>query len=163
MVRAEMFCRPLPVVFVAIGVENRFSRNVVLAEYFSDIVLVFGRKEAFFPIETVVFPPSEVSNQQTFQGVKALVGYVVEQVADSPRNMYLLCRQEVGALVVVFGDAQRVDDMDGGIFGGVAKCGKAAQAVVGFGTLGIEAAREIVRCQRLFCSMFHIICIYRQR
>lgn len=114
MVRAEMFCRPLPVVFVAIGVENRFSRNVVLAEYFSDIVLVFGRKEAFFPIETVVFPPSEVSNQQAFQGVKALVGYVVEQVADSPRNMYLLCRQEVGALVVVFGDAQRVDDMDGG-------------------------------------------------
>ena len=70
-----------------------------------DIVLVFRQEVAFFPIEAVVFSAAEVRNQLVFQEVKALVGYFVEQVADSPCDMYLLRRLEVRALAAVFGDA----------------------------------------------------------
>ena len=45
----------LPFVFFVVGVESRFSRNVVLVESSADIVLVFGGKARFFPVEAVVF------------------------------------------------------------------------------------------------------------
>ena len=43
----------LPFVFLAVRVESRFSRNVVLVESSADIVLVFGGKVRFFPVEAV--------------------------------------------------------------------------------------------------------------
>ena len=57
----------LPFVFFAVGVESRFSRNVVLVESSADIVLVFGGKVRFFPVEAVVFSAAEMGYQLAFQ------------------------------------------------------------------------------------------------
>lgn len=86
-----------PVIFIAVSVENGFFTYVVLAECFTDICLVFGRKVGFFAVETVVFAPAEVGDELVFQCVQVFVGNVVEQVADSPCHMYFLYRLEVGA------------------------------------------------------------------
>lgn len=80
----------LPFVFLAVRVESRFSRNVVLVESSADIVLVFGGKVRFFPVEAVVFSAAEMGNQLAFQGLEGLVRHFVEQVVDSPCNTYLL-------------------------------------------------------------------------
>lgn len=74
----------LPFVFFAVGVESRFSRNVVLVESSADIVLVFGGKVRFFPVEAVVFSAAEMGYQLAFQRLEILVGNFIEQVADSP-------------------------------------------------------------------------------
>ena len=111
----------LPFVFLAVRVESRFSRNVVLVESSADIVLVFGGKVRFFPVEAVVFSAAETGYQLAFQGLEILVGNFIEQVADSPRNMYLLCRLEIGALTAILWNAQWIDDADGRVLGGIAK------------------------------------------
>lgn len=128
----------------------------MLAECFTDVCLVFGRKVGFFAVETVVFAPAEVGDELVFQCVQVFVGNVVEQVADSPCHMYFLYRLEVGASVVVLGDAQRVDSGDRRVCGSVAYGGKAVQAGFGFRAWGVETAWETVRRQRLFCGMFHV-------
>ena len=74
----------LPFVFLAVRVESRFSRNVVLVESSADIVLVFGGKVRFFPVEAVVFSAAEMGYQLAFQRLEILVGNFIEQVADSP-------------------------------------------------------------------------------
>ena len=106
----------LPFVFLAVRVESRFSRNVVLVESSADIVLVFGGK-----VEAVVFSAAEMGYQLAFQRLEILVGNFIEQVADSPRNMYLLCRLEIGALTAILWNAQWIDDADGRVLGGIAK------------------------------------------
>lgn len=73
----------LPFVFLAVRVESRFSRNVVLVESSADIVLVFGGKVRFFPVEAVVFSAAEMGYQLAFQRLEILVGNFIEQVADS--------------------------------------------------------------------------------
>ena len=94
----------LPFVFLAVRVESRFSRNVVLVESSADIVLVFGY-------------------QLAFQRLEILVGNFIEQVTDSPCNMYLLCRLEIGALAAILWNTQWIDDADGRVLGGIAKGG----------------------------------------
>ena len=106
----------LPFVFLAVRVESRFSRNVVLVESSADIVLVFGGKVRFFPVEAVVFSAA-------FQRLEILVGNFIEQVADSPRDMYLLCRLKIGALAAILWNTQWIDDADGRVLGGIAKGG----------------------------------------
>lgn len=64
----------LPFVFLAVRVESRFSRNVVLVESSADIVLVFGGKVRFFPVEAVVFSAAEMGYQLAFQRLEILVG-----------------------------------------------------------------------------------------
>jgi hypothetical protein len=91
----------LPFVFLAVRVESRFSRNVVLVESSADIVLLFGGKVRFFPVEAVVFSAAEMGYQLAFQRLEILVGNFIEQVTDSPCNMYLLCRLEIGALAAI--------------------------------------------------------------
>lgn len=113
----------LPFVFLAVRVESRFSRNVVLVESSADIVLVFGGKVRFFPVEAVVFSAAEMGYQPAFQRLEILVGNFIEQVADSPCNMYLLCRLEIGALTAILWNAQWIDDADGRVLGGIAKGG----------------------------------------
>ena len=103
----------LPFVFLAVRVESRFSRNVVLVESSADIVLVFGGKVRFFPVDAVVFSAAEMGYQLAFQRLEILVGNFIEQVADSPRNMYLLCRLEIGALTAILWNAQRMDGYSG--------------------------------------------------
>ena len=103
----------LPFVFLAVRAESRFSRNVVLVESSADIVLVFGGK--------VVFSAAEMGYQLAFQRLEILVGNFIEQVADSPCNMYLLCRLEIGALTAILWNAQWIDDADGRVLGGIAK------------------------------------------
>ena len=100
----------LPFVFLAVRVESRFSRNVVLVE-------------RFFPVEAVVFSAAEMGYQLAFQRLEILVGNFIEQVADSPCNMYLLCRLEIGALTAILWNAQWIDDADGRVLGGIAKGG----------------------------------------
>lgn len=112
----------LPFVFLAVRVESRFS-HVVLVESSADIVLVFGGKVRFFPVEAVVFSAAEMGYQLAFQRLEILVGNFIEQVADSPRNMYLLCRLEIGALTAILWNAQWIDDADGRVLGGIAKGG----------------------------------------
>ena len=46
-------------------------------------------KVRFFPVEAVVFSAAEMGYQLAFQRLEILVGNFIEQVADSPRNMYL--------------------------------------------------------------------------
>ena len=113
----------LPFVFLAVRVESRFSRTVVLVESSADIVLVFGGKVRFFPVEAVVFSAAEMGYQLAFQRLEILVGNFIEQVADSPCNMYLLCRLEIGALTAILWNAQWIDDADGRVLGGIAKGG----------------------------------------
>lgn len=113
----------LPFVFLAVRVESRFSRNVVLAESSADIVLVFGGKVRFFPVEAVVFSAAEMGYQLAFQRLEILVGNFIEQVADSPCDMYLLRRLEIGALAAILWNAQWIDDADGRVLGGIAKGG----------------------------------------
>ena len=104
----------LPFVFFAVGVESRFSRNVVLVESSADIVLVFGGKVRFFPVEAVVFSAAEMGYQLAFQRLEILVGNFIEQVADSPCDMYLLCRLEIGALAGIHsGLMMRMDGYSG--------------------------------------------------
>ena len=64
----------LPFVFLAVRAESRFSRNVVLVESSADIVLVFGGKVRFFPVEAVVFSAAEMGYQLAFQRLEILVG-----------------------------------------------------------------------------------------
>lgn len=109
----------LPFVFFAVGVESRFSRNVVLVESSADIVLVFGGKVRFFPVEAVVFSAAEMGYQLAFQRLEIFI----EQVADSPCDMYLLCRLEIGALAAILWNTQWIDDADGRVLGGIAKGG----------------------------------------
>ena len=109
----------LPFVFLAVRAESRFSRNVVLVESSADIVLVFGGKVRFFPVEAVVFSAAEMGYQLAFQRLE--IGNFIEQVADSPCNMYLLCRLEIGALTAILWNAQWIDDADGRVLGGIAK------------------------------------------
>lgn len=111
----------LPFVFLAVRVESRFSRNVVLVESSADIVLVFGGKVRFFPVEAVVFSAAEMGYQLAFQRLEILVGNFIEQVADSPRNMYLLCRLEIGALTAILWNTQWIDDADGRGYSGVSR------------------------------------------
>ena len=113
----------LPFVFLAVRVESRFSRNVVLVESSADIVLVFGGKVRFFPVEAVVFSAAEMGYQLAFQRLEILVGNFIEQVADSPRDMYLLCRLKIGALAAILWNTQWIDDADGRVLGGIAKGG----------------------------------------
>mgnify|MGYP000009083209 FL=1 len=113
----------LPFVFLAVRVESRFSRNVVLVESSADIVLVFGGKVRFFPVEAVVFSAAEMGYQLAFQRLEILVGNFIEQVADSPRDMYLLCRLKIGALTAILWNTQWIDDADGRVLGGIAKGG----------------------------------------
>ena len=129
----------LPFVFFAVGVESRFSRNVVLVESSADIVLVFGGKVRFFPVEAVVFSATEVGDEPVFQRMQIFVRNIIEQMADAPRHMRLLCRLEVRTFAAVCRYAQWVDDADGRIFGRVADSGKAVQAGFGFCALGVEA------------------------
>ena len=96
----------LPFVFFAVGVESRFSRNV-----------------RFFPVEAVVFSAAEMGYQLAFQRLEILVGNFIEQVADSPCDMYLLCRLEIGALAAILWNTQWIDDADGRVLGGIAKGG----------------------------------------
>ena len=110
----------LPFVFLAVRVESRFSRNVVLVESSADIVLVFGGKVRFFPVE---FSAAEMGYQLAFQRLEILVGNFIEQVADSPRDMYLLCRLKIGALAAILWNTQWIDDADGRVLGGIAKGG----------------------------------------
>ena len=113
----------LPFVFLAVRVESRFSRNVVLVESSADIVLVFGGKVRFFPVEAVVFSAAEMGYQLAFQRLEILVGNFIEQVADSPCNRYRWCRLEIGALPGRIWNAQRIGDADGRVLGGMAKGG----------------------------------------
>ena len=91
----------LPFVFLAVRVESRFSRNVVLVESSA----------------------AEMGYQLAFQRLEILVGNFIEQVADSPRDMYLLCRLKIGALAAILWNTQWIDDADGRVLGGIAKGG----------------------------------------
>lgn len=91
----------LPFVFLAVRAESRFSRNVVLVESSADIVLVFGGKVRFFPVEAVVFSAAEMGYQLAFQRLEILVGNFIEQVADSPCNMYLAISSPEGVVAVL--------------------------------------------------------------
>ena len=113
----------LPFVFLAVRVESRFSRNVVLVESSADIVLVFGGKVRFFPVEAVVFSATEVGDEPVFQRMQIFVRNIIEQVADSPCDMYLLCRLKIGALAAILWNTQWIDDADGRVLGGIAKGG----------------------------------------
>lgn len=145
----------LPYIFFTIGIENRFFQNAVLAECQADIVLVIRCEVTLFPVEAVVFPAAEVGEQLALQGVKVFVRNFIQQVPDAPCDPYLLGGLEEGALAAVGRDAQRIDDADGWKLGRVVQGGKAAQAVVGFCALGVEATCVAVGCQRLFGRMFH--------
>ena len=77
----------------------------------------------FFPVEAVVFSAAEMGYQLAFQRLEILVGNFIEQVADSPRDMYLLCRLKIGALAAILWNTQWIDDADGRVLGGIAKGG----------------------------------------
>ena len=113
----------LPFVFLAVRIEGRFSLDVILTEYAANICLVVGREVRLFPVEAVVFSAAEMGYQLAFQRLEILVGNFIEQVADSPCNMYLLCRLEIGALAAILWNTQWIDDADGRVLGGIAKGG----------------------------------------
>ena len=111
----------LPFVFLAVRAESRFSRHVVLVESSADIVLVFGGKVRFFPVEAVVFSGVQVGFQMSCKMLEIIGGNFNDQVADSPCDMYLLSRLEIGALTAILWNAQWIDDADGRVLGGIAK------------------------------------------
>ena len=113
----------LPFVFLAVRVESRFSRNVVLVESSADIVLVFGGKVRFFPVEAVVFSAAEMGYHLAFQRLEILVGNFIEQVADSPRDKKQKKQMKIGALAAILWNTQWIDDADGRVLGGIAKGG----------------------------------------
>lgn len=123
----------LPFVFLAVRVESRFSRNVVLVESSADIVLVFGGKVRFFPVEAVVFSAAEMGYQLAFQRLEILVGNFIEQVADSPCDMYLLCRLKIGALAAILWNTQWIDDADGRVLGVSRRAAKRCRQLSAFG------------------------------
>lgn len=149
-------CGTLPAIFLAVRIEGRFSLDVILTEYAANICLVVGREVRLFPVEAVVFSATEVGDEPVFQRMQIFVRNIIEQMADAPRHMCLLCRLEVRTFAAVCRYAQWVDDADGRIFGRVADSGKAVQAGFGFCALGVEATWETIRCQWLFWLMFHI-------
>ena len=70
-----------------------------------------------------IFSAAEMGYQLAFQRLEILVGNFIEQVADSPCDMYLLCRLEIGALAAILWNTQWIDDADGRVLGGIAKGG----------------------------------------